>query len=185
MRMTFGIVDYSFSYCSSKLIGLLNLHPGNVFLHVHVCTFNMILLCALVQQFYLLFHVEYDKLWAAVTGGRGAGRGKKKVIVKGVDPEILKYGKYWVSWENSKKTAMLPSLIQRKSSLYFQLMDFTQQIIISSLKRTSSSGTHDPPKTGQALCRRLRFFHCSTLVPCSSIQFSHLLFLTGWTLLNS
>lgn len=45
------------------------------------------------QTFSVLFHLEYDKLWAAVTGGRGAGRGKKKVVVKGVDPELLKYGK--------------------------------------------------------------------------------------------
>lgn len=46
-----------------------------------------------IQSFSMLFNLEYDKLWAAVTGGRGAGRGKKKVIVKGVDPELLKYGK--------------------------------------------------------------------------------------------
>jgi len=41
----------------------------------------------------MLFLVEYEKLWAAVTGGRGAGRGKKKVVTKGLDPELLKYGK--------------------------------------------------------------------------------------------
>ena len=41
----------------------------------------------------MLFHLEDDKLWAAVTGGRGAGRGKKKVIIKGVDRKLLKYGK--------------------------------------------------------------------------------------------
>ena len=45
------------------------------------------------QTFSMLFHIEYEKLWAAVTGGRGAGRGKKKVVAKGVDPELLKYGK--------------------------------------------------------------------------------------------
>lgn len=45
------------------------------------------------QTFLMLFHVEYEKLWAAVTGGRGAGRGKKKVVTKGLDPELLKYGK--------------------------------------------------------------------------------------------
>lgn len=45
------------------------------------------------QTFSMSFHLEYEKLWAAVTGGRGAGRGKKKVIVKGVDRELLKYGK--------------------------------------------------------------------------------------------
>ena len=36
---------------------------------------------------------EYEKLWAAVTGGRGTGRGTKKKIVKGVDPKLLKYGR--------------------------------------------------------------------------------------------
>lgn len=41
----------------------------------------------------MLFHIEYEKLWAAVTGGRGAGRGKKKAVTKGVDRELLKYGK--------------------------------------------------------------------------------------------
>ena len=39
------------------------------------------------------FHTEYDKLWAAVTGGRGTGRGKRKKIIKGVDPEVLTFGK--------------------------------------------------------------------------------------------
>lgn len=39
------------------------------------------------------FPEEYEKLWAAVTGGRGTGRGTKKKIVKGVDPKLLKYGK--------------------------------------------------------------------------------------------
>ena len=32
-------------------------------------------------------------MWAAVTGGRGTGRGTKKKIVKGVDPKLLKYGR--------------------------------------------------------------------------------------------
>ena len=36
---------------------------------------------------------EYEKLWAAVTGGRGTGRGTKKKIVKGVDPKLLKFGR--------------------------------------------------------------------------------------------
>ncbi|KAL9954467.1 hypothetical protein ACROYT_G042008 [Oculina patagonica] len=42
---------------------------------------------------------EYEKLWAAVTGGRGAGRGKKKVIIKGVDPEVLKFDKAGLKWQ--------------------------------------------------------------------------------------
>ena len=45
------------------------------------------------QTLSLLSQIEYEKLWAAVTGGRGAGRGKKKVVAKEVDPELLKYGK--------------------------------------------------------------------------------------------
>ena len=40
-----------------------------------------------------LFPKEYEKLWEAVTGGRGTGRGKRKSVVKGVDPKLLKYGK--------------------------------------------------------------------------------------------
>ncbi|KAM7445055.1 28S ribosomal protein S5 [Porites harrisoni] len=42
---------------------------------------------------------EYEKLWAAVTGGRGTGRGTKKKIVKGVDPKLLKYDKAGLKWE--------------------------------------------------------------------------------------
>ncbi|KAJ7365569.1 28S ribosomal protein S5, mitochondrial [Desmophyllum pertusum] len=42
---------------------------------------------------------EYEKLWAAVTGGRGTGRGKKKVIVKGVDSELLKFDKAGLKWQ--------------------------------------------------------------------------------------
>ena len=56
----------------------------------------------------MLFHIAYEKLWAAVTGGRGAGRGKKKVVTKGVDPELLKYGKSQDYPE--KMTVMLPVL---------------------------------------------------------------------------
>ena len=42
---------------------------------------------------YSFIPEEYERLWAAVTGGRGTGRGTKKKIVKGVDPKLLKYGK--------------------------------------------------------------------------------------------
>lgn len=52
--------------------------------------FSILIFCL---TFLMLFHVEYEKLWAAVTGGRGAGRGKKKAVTKGVDRELLKYGK--------------------------------------------------------------------------------------------
>lgn len=85
--------------------------PGDVFFHV--CSSMYIQHPSLIvyQTFSILFHLEYDKLWAAVTGGRGAGRGKKKVIVKGVDPELLKYGKCWVAWQNRILSAMLPALI--------------------------------------------------------------------------
>ena len=38
---------------------------------------------------------DYDKLWAAATGGRGTGRGRKKKRPRGVDPELLKFGKIW------------------------------------------------------------------------------------------
>ncbi|XP_068683612.1 small ribosomal subunit protein uS5m-like isoform X1 [Montipora foliosa] len=41
---------------------------------------------------------EYEKLWAAVTGGRGTGRGTKKKIVKGVDQNLLKYDKAGLKW---------------------------------------------------------------------------------------
>lgn len=42
---------------------------------------------------------EYENLWAAVTGGRGTGRGTKKKVVKGVDPKLLKYDKAGLKWE--------------------------------------------------------------------------------------
>ena len=53
---------------------------------------SSILIC-LPDIFNVVSYIAYEKLWAAVTGGRGAGRGKKKVVTKGVDPELLKYGK--------------------------------------------------------------------------------------------
>jgi len=59
---------------------------------------------------------EYDKLWAAVTGGRGAGRGKKKVIVKGVDPELLKYDKAGLKWQGFNAPVKIESRGKRDAA---------------------------------------------------------------------
>ncbi len=37
---------------------------------------------------------EYDKLWAAATGGRGTGRGRKKRIDTSAKPENLDFGMF-------------------------------------------------------------------------------------------
>ena len=54
---------------------------------------NLWLLLVLKNLMLHKISSEYEKLWAAVTGGRGTGRGTKKKIVKGVDPKLLKYGR--------------------------------------------------------------------------------------------
>ena len=50
------------------------------------------ILCGFILCLLGFCFEEYEKLWAAVTGGRGTGRGTKKKIVKGVDQNLLKYG---------------------------------------------------------------------------------------------
>ena len=46
-----------------------------------------------------LFNVtgKYEKLWAAATGGRGVGRGRKRRIDIAANPENLSFGKYSTS----------------------------------------------------------------------------------------
>lgn len=56
----------------------------------------------------ILYYVdEYEKLWAAATGGRGTGRGRKKKVQKGVAPEKLKYGRGEMKWEGFNAPVVL------------------------------------------------------------------------------
>lgn len=60
-----------------------------------------------VQYFSCYSVDEYEKLWAAATGGRGTGRGRKKKVQKGVDKEKLKYGRGESKWEGFNAPIML------------------------------------------------------------------------------
>lgn len=67
-----------------------------------VCAFNLLIdfyIHKLYRVKWCYFLDEYEKLWAAATGGRGTGRGRKKKVQKGVDPEKLKYGRGEAKWE--------------------------------------------------------------------------------------
>ncbi|XP_048586545.1 28S ribosomal protein S5, mitochondrial isoform X3 [Nematostella vectensis] len=60
---------------------------------------------------------EYDKLWAAATGGRGTGRGRKKKVKKGVDPEKLKFARGGTQWEGFNAPVILEGDVVEKGRL--------------------------------------------------------------------
>eukprot|EP00794_Sanderia_malayensis_P017378 gene17379-19117_t len=66
-------------------------------------------ICAgkLQKRLYASSSGEYEKLWAAATGGRGTGRGRKKRVDTSAKPENLAFGKAQILWPGLSKPIKL------------------------------------------------------------------------------
>lgn len=83
---------------------------------------------------------EYDKLWQAVSSGRGKGRGgKKKVRPKDIDGEFLKFGSANMTWPGLNEPIKLGQGSERRQK---------QQRVMEDRGKFSRANRMDPTKRG-------------------------------------